>query len=114
MPPNVEFSLLGPLAVYCGGAPVAHFTGRGDELAVLTGLLERSRRKPGTLVISAIGGTAGVGKTIPGAGHTSGEVTVPLPRPAQVRNVPQRGTMRTSPSSASARNARATVPRATP
>jgi DNA-binding SARP family transcriptional activator/tetratricopeptide (TPR) repeat protein len=44
-------------------APVAYFTGRDDELAVLTGLLKRSSREPGTLVISAIGGTAGVGKT---------------------------------------------------
>jgi DNA-binding SARP family transcriptional activator len=41
-----------------------HFTGRTRELAVLTGLLDRSGQDtPGTLVISAIGGTAGVGKT---------------------------------------------------
>src|SRR5580658_7958962 len=40
------------------------FTGREDELAALTGLLDQAgRRAPGTAVISAIGGTAGVGKT---------------------------------------------------
>ena len=43
---------------------VADFTGRADELAALTGLLdEASADTPGTVVISAIGGTAGVGKT---------------------------------------------------
>jgi DNA-binding SARP family transcriptional activator/Tfp pilus assembly protein PilF len=42
----------------------AHFTGREDELAVLAGLLDRGGEgTPGTVVISAIGGTAGVGKT---------------------------------------------------
>ena len=43
---------------------VAHFTGRAAELAALTGLLgEAGPTVPGTVVISAIGGTAGVGKT---------------------------------------------------
>jgi tetratricopeptide (TPR) repeat protein/transcriptional regulator with XRE-family HTH domain len=43
---------------------VAHFTGRAAELAELTGLLEQAGAQPaGTVVISAIGGTAGVGKT---------------------------------------------------
>jgi DNA-binding SARP family transcriptional activator/Tfp pilus assembly protein PilF len=42
----------------------AHFTGREGELAVLAGLLGRGgEQTPGTVVISAIGGTAGVGKT---------------------------------------------------
>jgi DNA-binding SARP family transcriptional activator/Tfp pilus assembly protein PilF len=42
----------------------AHFTGRTRELATLTGLLEKSSQAAtGTVVISAIGGTAGVGKT---------------------------------------------------
>jgi DNA-binding SARP family transcriptional activator len=42
----------------------AHFTGRAGELAELTGLLDQAAgRAPGTVVISAIGGTAGVGKT---------------------------------------------------
>ena len=42
----------------------AHFTGREGELAVLAGLLDRGGEEtPGTVVISAIGGTAGVGKT---------------------------------------------------
>jgi len=45
-------------------APVAQFAGRTTELAALTGLLNRHDvQMPGTLVISAIGGTAGVGKT---------------------------------------------------
>jgi len=42
----------------------AHFTGREGELAVLAGLLDRDGEDaPGTVVISAIGVTAGVGKT---------------------------------------------------
>jgi tetratricopeptide (TPR) repeat protein len=46
-------------------APVAHFAGRVAEMAELTSLLERSAGQPapGALVISAIGGTPGVGKT---------------------------------------------------
>jgi DNA-binding SARP family transcriptional activator/tetratricopeptide (TPR) repeat protein len=41
-----------------------HFTGRTHELACLTELLDRPHQHaPGTVVISAIGGTAGVGKT---------------------------------------------------
>src|SRR5262249_4919170 len=49
-------------------AAVAHFAGRGGELATLTRLLraqvERGgANRGGTVVISAIGGTAGVGKT---------------------------------------------------
>ncbi len=58
----------------CGGAVptvprelpagVPHFTGRADELTALTGLLDRpGGEMPGTVVISAIGGSAGVGKT---------------------------------------------------
>jgi DNA-binding SARP family transcriptional activator len=43
-------------------AAVAGFTGRTAELAALTGMLDQAGT-PGTLVISAIGGTAGVGKT---------------------------------------------------
>jgi transcriptional regulator with XRE-family HTH domain len=45
-------------------AAVGCFTGRAAELAALTGLLDRrSGAATHTLVISAIGGTAGVGKT---------------------------------------------------
>jgi DNA-binding SARP family transcriptional activator len=45
-------------------AAPAHFTGRSAELRALTRLLDRSGEEtPGTVVISAIGGTAGVGKT---------------------------------------------------
>jgi len=46
-----------------------HFVGRAGELAALTGLLDRAPGRsqpeaiPGTVVISAIGGTAGIGKT---------------------------------------------------
>jgi DNA-binding SARP family transcriptional activator/Tfp pilus assembly protein PilF len=43
---------------------VAHFIGRTDELMTLTALLDRQARPvPGMIVISVIGGTAGVGKT---------------------------------------------------
>jgi DNA-binding SARP family transcriptional activator/Tfp pilus assembly protein PilF len=41
----------------------AHFTGRADELAALTGMLDQVGRTRGMVVISAIGGIAGVGKT---------------------------------------------------
>jgi DNA-binding SARP family transcriptional activator/Tfp pilus assembly protein PilF len=45
-------------------ACTAHFAGRTEELAALTGLLDRpAGQVPGAIVISAIGGTAGVGKT---------------------------------------------------
>jgi DNA-binding SARP family transcriptional activator/tetratricopeptide (TPR) repeat protein len=45
-------------------ALAAHYVGRATEHAYLTGLLDqRDEPTPGTLVISAIGGTAGVGKT---------------------------------------------------
>ena len=45
-----------------GAAP--HFTGRAAELAALSEVLDRAgSHAPGTVVISAIGGTAGVGKT---------------------------------------------------
>ena len=41
-----------------------HFTGRADELAGLSRLLSQAAaERPGAVVISAIGGTAGVGKT---------------------------------------------------
>jgi DNA-binding SARP family transcriptional activator len=44
--------------------PVPQFVGRDRELAALTGLVRQAaRRSPATVVISAIGGTAGVGKT---------------------------------------------------
>jgi DNA-binding SARP family transcriptional activator/tetratricopeptide (TPR) repeat protein len=43
---------------------VAHFTGRTSELAALSALLDAAGDQvPETVVISAIGGTAGVGKT---------------------------------------------------
>jgi Flp pilus assembly protein TadD len=44
-------------------AAVAHFAGRAEELSTLTELLHRRADTGGTVVISAIGGTAGVGKT---------------------------------------------------
>ncbi|MGH3188057.1 MAG: BTAD domain-containing putative transcriptional regulator [Streptosporangiaceae bacterium] len=43
---------------------VPHFTGRQDELAMLTGLLgQPAGQAPGIAVISALGGTPGMGKT---------------------------------------------------
>jgi DNA-binding SARP family transcriptional activator/tetratricopeptide (TPR) repeat protein/DNA-binding XRE family transcriptional regulator len=44
-------------------AAVRHFVGRGGELAELSRLLGPDHATGGTMVISAIGGTAGVGKT---------------------------------------------------
>jgi DNA-binding SARP family transcriptional activator len=44
-------------------APVPQFTGRGKELAALTRLLDQAARAAPAVAISAIGGTAGVGKT---------------------------------------------------
>jgi tetratricopeptide (TPR) repeat protein/transcriptional regulator with XRE-family HTH domain len=45
-------------------APVPHFVGRAGELRALTRLLDRvDQERPGTVVISAIAGMAGVGKT---------------------------------------------------
>jgi tetratricopeptide (TPR) repeat protein len=44
-------------------AAVAHFAGRAGELATLTGLLRGRVDAGGTVVISAVSGTAGVGKT---------------------------------------------------
>ena len=61
-----------PAAAAGGSAPVVprelpgalrHFTGREHELQALTSLLDRLDDKAGTVVISAIGGTAGIGKT---------------------------------------------------
>jgi DNA-binding SARP family transcriptional activator/tetratricopeptide (TPR) repeat protein len=44
--------------------PVRHFAGRDTELAILTDMLDpAAQQAPGPVVISAIGGTAGVGKT---------------------------------------------------
>jgi transcriptional regulator with XRE-family HTH domain len=46
----------------------AHFTGRAAELMTLDAMLEQAGgQRQGTMVISAIGGTAGVGKTNLGA-----------------------------------------------
>jgi tetratricopeptide (TPR) repeat protein/transcriptional regulator with XRE-family HTH domain len=44
-------------------AAPADFTGRSAELKALAGTLDRGDTMPGTVVITAIGGTAGVGKT---------------------------------------------------
>jgi DNA-binding SARP family transcriptional activator/DNA-binding XRE family transcriptional regulator len=44
-------------------APPRGFTGRARELQVLTGLLAREARDPGDVVIAALTGMAGIGKT---------------------------------------------------
>src|SRR5262249_45691745 len=44
-------------------SPVTHFAGRAGELAALTGLLSGRADRGGTVVISAVSGMAGVGKT---------------------------------------------------
>ena len=47
---------------------VTHFAGRATELEALTALLDQADESaPATAVISAIGGTAGVGKPNPRA-----------------------------------------------
>jgi transcriptional regulator with XRE-family HTH domain len=43
--------------------PVRQFVGRESALAALTGLVDSAGSTPAAVVISAIGGTAGVGKT---------------------------------------------------
>jgi DNA-binding SARP family transcriptional activator len=52
--------------------PVRHFAGRAGELQMLTGLLDRTAgESPGTVVISAIGGTPGLARPRwPCTGHT--------------------------------------------
>ncbi|MGH3191247.1 MAG: helix-turn-helix domain-containing protein, partial [Streptosporangiaceae bacterium] len=53
-----------PLPRPCQLPPsVAHFTGRAAELRVLAGLADLAAVAGGAVVITAIGGTAGVGKT---------------------------------------------------
>jgi DNA-binding SARP family transcriptional activator/Tfp pilus assembly protein PilF len=44
-------------------AAVRHFAGRIAELKTLSGLLDQTAQAPGMVVISAVSGTAGVGKT---------------------------------------------------
>ncbi len=44
-------------------AAVSHFVGRGPELTALTSMLDQASDAHGTVVISAIAGTAGIGKT---------------------------------------------------
>jgi DNA-binding SARP family transcriptional activator len=61
-PPTVTAAA--PAVVRQLPATVAHFAGRAEELAVLTGLLDQTvAQRPGTVVISAIDGMPGVGKT---------------------------------------------------
>jgi tetratricopeptide (TPR) repeat protein/transcriptional regulator with XRE-family HTH domain len=44
-------------------APIRHFAGRERELGVLSALLDGAGQAPGPIVISAVSGTAGIGKT---------------------------------------------------
>jgi DNA-binding SARP family transcriptional activator len=64
IPPRLTVSGAGQVAPRQLPAAVSHFVGRAPELAELTALLDRSDEQvPRAIVISAIGGTAGVGKT---------------------------------------------------
>ena len=63
-PPAPSMAGAGPSVPRQLPAPVAHFAGRSEELVALTRLLDRSADQiPEAIVISTIGGTAGVGKT---------------------------------------------------
>jgi len=64
-PGEAEVSARGPMPAVPRQLPTAvtHFTGRAAELQTLTRMLDQAAGTPGTVVISAIGGTAGVGKT---------------------------------------------------
>jgi DNA-binding SARP family transcriptional activator len=44
-------------------AAAPHFAGRADQLTALAGMLDLASRSEGTVVIAAVNGTAGVGKT---------------------------------------------------
>jgi tetratricopeptide (TPR) repeat protein len=44
-------------------AAVRHFAGRSDELARLSAAMDRAADATGTVVVTAVGGTAGIGKT---------------------------------------------------
>jgi len=59
-PPQAPASVAPPRQL---PAAVRHFTGRARELKVLSELLEQTAQPGGTVVISAIGGMAGIGKT---------------------------------------------------
>jgi DNA-binding SARP family transcriptional activator len=62
--PAASGAATGPTAVPRQLPAAAGFTGRAAELAALTEMLDQAGAiAPGTVVISAIGGTAGVGKT---------------------------------------------------
>jgi DNA-binding SARP family transcriptional activator/Flp pilus assembly protein TadD len=66
-PVTGQGSRLGPVTPRNLPAPTPNFTGRSTELAALSKLLDQvdhtGRKTPATLLISAIGGSAGVGKT---------------------------------------------------
>jgi tetratricopeptide (TPR) repeat protein len=71
-PEGLELAVFHALTQLCTGprsvphqlpGAVAHFAGRSAELAALSGLLSEGAEAKGAVVISAIGGTAGVGKT---------------------------------------------------
>ncbi|RAG81661.1 transcriptional regulator, SARP family protein [Streptacidiphilus pinicola] len=62
-PPAVGPAPAGPVVPQQLPAAVRHFTGRVRELKELDALLTEQARGGGAVVISAIGGTAGVGKT---------------------------------------------------
>jgi DNA-binding SARP family transcriptional activator/Tfp pilus assembly protein PilF len=54
---------IGPAAPRLLPAAAPHFAGRADQLTALNGMLDLASRSAGTVVIAAVSGTAGVGKT---------------------------------------------------
>lgn len=75
--------------------PTAGFTGRDSELALLAGLMDPAGAAGGPVVVSAVAGLAGVGKTDPGHRRRARRVragVVPgwgaVHRPARLRREP--------------------------
>jgi tetratricopeptide (TPR) repeat protein/DNA-binding XRE family transcriptional regulator len=62
-PPGGQAPAGGPIVPRQLPAPVRQFVGRRGELAALTQLLDQATAAPGGMVVTALAGTAGVGKT---------------------------------------------------
>jgi DNA-binding SARP family transcriptional activator len=61
--PGMPVAAQAPAAQSLLPAPVRHFAGRADQLRALDGLLDEESQSGAAVLISAIDGTAGIGKT---------------------------------------------------